>query len=64
MTSGSAFAPSSLKLTPIERPLLGRGRVVKRAEKYVDLEGTLEDLETGEVVARAAGRFFALPGAQ
>jgi len=53
-----------VKLTPIERPLLGRGRVVKRAEKYVDLEGTLEDLETGEVVARAAGRFFALPGAQ
>ena len=28
------------------------------------VEGTLEDLETGEVVARATGRFFALPNAQ
>jgi len=53
-----------IKLTPIEHPLLGRGRVVKQAEKYVDLEGTLEDLETGEVVARATGRFFALPNAR
>jgi acyl-coenzyme A thioesterase PaaI-like protein len=53
-----------VKLTPIERPLLGRGRAVKQTEKYVDLEGTLEDLETGEVVARATGRFFALPNAQ
>ena len=30
-------------------------------EKYLDLEGTLEDLETGEVVARATGRFFPMP---
>src|SRR5262249_43928171 len=42
-----------VKPTPIERPLLGRGRATKDAGKYLDLEGTLEDLETGEVVARA-----------
>ena len=47
-----------VRLTPIERPLLGRSRAVKQAEKYLDLEATLEDLETGEVVARATGRFF------
>ena len=51
-----------VKLTPVECPLLGRGRAVKDAEKYLDLEGTLEVLETGEVVARATGRFFPLPG--
>lgn len=44
--------------TPIERPLLGRGRAVKQSKKYLDLEGTLEDLETGEVLAKATGRFF------
>ena len=47
-----------VKLTPIERPLLGRGRTVKSASKYLDLEGTLEVLETGEIVAKATGRFF------
>lgn len=47
-----------VKRTPIERPLLGRGRAVKQSAKYLDLEGTLEDLETGEIVARATGRFF------
>jgi acyl-coenzyme A thioesterase PaaI-like protein len=49
-----------VKLTPIERPLLGRARAVQQAETYVDLEATLEDLETGEVVAKATGRFFPL----
>jgi len=44
--------------TPLERPLLGRGRAVKEASRYVDVEGTLEDLEAREVVARATGRFF------
>jgi acyl-coenzyme A thioesterase PaaI-like protein len=47
-----------VKPTPLERPLLGRGRTVKSASKYLDLEGTLEVLETGEVVAKATGRFF------
>ena len=50
-----------VKLTPIERPLLGRGRAVKTVSKYLELEGTLEDFETGEVVARATGRFFPMP---
>ena len=45
--------------TPVERPLLGRA--VTQAEKYLDLEATLEDLETGEVVAKATGRFFPMP---
>jgi len=50
-----------VKLTPVERPLLGRGRAVKDASKYVDLEGTLEIFETGEVVAKATGKFFPMP---
>ncbi|HUP37345.1 MAG TPA: PaaI family thioesterase [Candidatus Limnocylindria bacterium] len=44
--------------TPIERPLLGRGRAVLDSGKYLDLEATIEDWETGEVVAKATGRFF------
>jgi acyl-coenzyme A thioesterase PaaI-like protein len=52
-----------VKLTPLERPLLGRGRAVKEGAKYLELEGTLEDLETGEVFARATGRFFPMPDA-
>jgi acyl-coenzyme A thioesterase PaaI-like protein len=51
-----------VKPTPVERPLLGRGRARRGAGKYLDLEGTLEDLETREVVARATGRFFPLSG--
>ena len=47
-----------VKPTPIECPLLGRGRVVKQSGKYLDLEGTIENFETGEVVAKATGRFF------
>ena len=50
-----------VKPTPVERPLVGRGRAVKQSGKYLDLEGTLEDLETGEVVAKATGRFFSMP---
>ncbi len=49
-----------VKPTPVERPLLGRGRVTEDAGRYLDLEGALEDLETREVVARATGRFFPL----
>ena len=47
-----------VKGTPIERPLLGRGRAVLDSGKYLDLEATIEDWETGEVVAKATGRFF------
>src|ERR1700730_3324835 len=50
-----------IKLTPLGRPLLGRGRVLKQSTKYLDLEGSLDDLETGELFARATGRFFPMP---
>lgn len=52
-----------IKLTPLNRPLLGRGRTVREATKYLDLEATLEDLQTGELFARATGRFFPMPPA-
>jgi acyl-coenzyme A thioesterase PaaI-like protein len=52
-----------VKPTPIERPLLGRGRATKDAARYLDLEATLEDLATREIVAKATGRFFPLPEA-
>jgi acyl-coenzyme A thioesterase PaaI-like protein len=50
-----------IKLTPLNHPLLGRGRALKQSAKYLDLEATLEDLETGELFARATGRFFPMP---
>ena len=43
---------------PLETPLLGRGRMVSDHRRYVDVEGTLELLSTGQVVARGRGRFF------
>jgi acyl-coenzyme A thioesterase PaaI-like protein len=52
-----------LKPTPIERALLGRARAIRETPKYLELQGTLEDLETGEVVATATGRFFPVPDA-
>jgi uncharacterized protein (TIGR00369 family) len=52
-----------VKPVPIERPLLGRGRVARQADRYLELEGSIEDLATGEVVARATGRFFPMPDA-
>jgi acyl-coenzyme A thioesterase PaaI-like protein len=50
-----------VKPTPVERPLLGRGRATRDDGRYLELEGTLEDFETREVVARATGRFFPFP---
>ena len=47
-----------VKGVPIERPLLGRGRAVLDSGKYLDLEATIEDWATREVVAKASGRFF------
>lgn len=47
-----------VKGVPIERPLLGRGRAVLDSGKYLDLEATIEDWGTSEVVAKASGRFF------
>jgi uncharacterized protein (TIGR00369 family) len=61
--TGRAYVTGELsvryvKATPLGRPLLGRARAVKEATKYLDLEGSLEDLETGETFALATGRFF------
>jgi acyl-coenzyme A thioesterase PaaI-like protein len=47
-----------VKGTPIERPLLGRGRAVRDWGKYIDLEATIEDWQTQEVVAKATARFL------
>jgi acyl-coenzyme A thioesterase PaaI-like protein len=47
-----------VKGAPLERPLLGRGRAVRDSGKYIDLEGVIEDWETGEPIAKATGRFL------
>jgi acyl-coenzyme A thioesterase PaaI-like protein len=47
--------------TPVERPLLGRGWATRQTERFLELQGTLEDLASGEVVARASARFFPIP---
>lgn len=43
---------------PVETPIIGRGRLVADYGRYVDVEGRLEDLGTGWVLATARGRFF------
>jgi len=43
---------------PLETPLLGKGRLVADHGRYIDVEGTLEQLTDGRLVARARGRFF------
>lgn len=53
-----------VKPTPVERPLLGRARATRNAGRYVELRGTLEDLETRTILARATGRFFPVPDGQ
>jgi uncharacterized protein (TIGR00369 family) len=50
-----------VKPVPLETPLLGRGRVTARHDRYVDVEGTIEDLATALVLATARGRFFFAP---
>jgi hypothetical protein len=47
-----------VKPVPLETPILGRGRLTARHDRYVDVEGSLEELATSEVLARARGRFF------
>jgi uncharacterized protein (TIGR00369 family) len=49
-----------VKPVPSETPLLGRGRAVDNG-RHADAEGTLEVLQTGQVVATARGRFVHLP---
>jgi acyl-coenzyme A thioesterase PaaI-like protein len=43
---------------PTETPIIGRGGLVADHGRYVDVEGRLEDLGTGRVLATARGRFF------
>ena len=43
---------------PTARPLIGRAQAVGATERYVDVEGVLEEFESGTVVAKARGRFF------
>src|SRR5437016_11339754 len=49
-----------VKPVPLETPLLGRGRLSAREDhdRYVDVEGVIEELASSEVLARARGRFF------
>ena len=49
-----------VKPVPVETPLLGKGWVVKDHGKYLDLEATLTDYESGTVLASARGRFLPL----
>jgi uncharacterized protein (TIGR00369 family) len=54
-----------LRPVPTETPLVGRGRVVADHGRYVDVEGHIEALGDGRVLASARGRFFPIrpPGA-
>ena len=47
-----------VKPVPIETPLIGHGLVTQDHGRYVDVEGRLEELATGRLVASARGRFF------
>jgi acyl-coenzyme A thioesterase PaaI-like protein len=43
---------------PVERAIVGHGRLVTDHGRYLDLEGRLEEFGTGRLLARATGRFF------
>jgi acyl-coenzyme A thioesterase PaaI-like protein len=43
---------------PVERPVVGHGRLVTDHGRYIDVEGRLEEFETGRLLATARGRFF------
>lgn len=43
---------------PTARPLIGRAEAVAATDRYVDVEGVLEEFGSGAVVAKARGRFF------
>ena len=53
-----------VKPVPLETPLVGRGRLTARYDRYVDVEATIEELATSEVLARARGRFFFQDGSE
>ena len=46
---------------PVERPILGHGRLVTDHGRYIDVEGHLAELGTDRVLATARGRFFPVP---
>jgi acyl-coenzyme A thioesterase PaaI-like protein len=48
---------------PLDTAILGHGRLVADHGRYVDVEGRLEELATGRVLATARGRFFPVPAA-
>ncbi|MGL4263262.1 MAG: PaaI family thioesterase, partial [Afipia sp.] len=50
-----------MKPVPTETPIVGRGSLVADHGRYVDVEGRLEDLSTGAVLATGRGRFFPIP---
>lgn len=52
-----------VKPVPVETPIVGRGSLVADHGKYVDVEGRLEELGTGSVLATARARFFPIPAA-
>jgi acyl-coenzyme A thioesterase PaaI-like protein len=43
---------------PLEIPLLGRGRMVTDHGRYIDVEGTIVERATGNILPRPRGRFF------
>jgi acyl-coenzyme A thioesterase PaaI-like protein len=47
-----------VKPVPVETPIVGKGWLVADHGRYVDVEGRLEDLATGGVLATARARFF------
>jgi acyl-coenzyme A thioesterase PaaI-like protein len=50
-----------VKPVPVETPIIGKGSLVADHGRYVDVEGRLEELGTGVVLATARGRFFPTP---
>ena len=50
-----------IKPVPVETPIIGKGSLVADHGRYVDVEGRLEELGTGAVLATARARFFPIP---
>ena len=50
-----------LKPVPVDTPIVGKGSLVADHGRFVDVEGRLEDLGTGGVLATARARFFPIP---
>ena len=50
-----------IKPVPTDTPIVGRGVLVADHGRYVDVEGRLENLRTGSILATARARFFPIP---